>query len=275
MSNARMSHTGFVVVGDGRLYYEERGDGQPVILIHAGIADSRMWDPQIEPLAAMHRVIRFDLRGFGQTVIGSGSFADSEDVEQIFDTLDVGPAVIVGASMGARVAVEFALRRPDLVRGLVLVAPGLFFDNPRSYALLAGWEAMGQAFEAGDPGRALEIELGLWIDGPRRAPSQVSPALRERVREMNTRVFELMGGDAGRQTMTPPAVERLAEIHVPTLVVIGDEDQLDIQAIANRLADEIAGARKVVIDDAAHMVTMEHPVVFNLLITQFLDDWTG
>ncbi len=123
--------------------YEDCGAGTPLILIHAGIADSRMWDYQFDRFATNNRVIRFDLRGFGQTVCGLGQFADWEDTEEIFAALDIEPAVILGASMGARVAVEFALYRPDLVLGLMLVSPGLFSNVPRSEPLVKGWKASG------------------------------------------------------------------------------------------------------------------------------------
>ncbi len=264
-------YTGHIDVGSARISYDVRGSGPAILLIHAGIADSRMWDPHVDALAAEHRVARLDLRGFGQTTTELETFFDWEDVGDVCGALSLSNLVVIGSSMGARVAVEFALQRPDLVRGLVLAAPGLFFpDEPRSESLRSAWDEMGQAFDAGDPARMREIELAIWVDGPRRGPAEVDPDVRQQVNEMNARVYELEPSVEGRQPLTPPAVERLGEIDVPVLVVVGLEDQPDIVGIADRLTTEISGSRKVVFDDAAHMLNMEQPERFNELVLQFL-----
>ncbi len=272
MTDLSTSHSGFVRIADTRLFYEDSGVGTPLVLIHAGIADSRMWDSQFDVFAEDHRVIRFDLRGFGQTVCGTGEFADWEDMEKIFAALKIQPAIILGASMGARVAVEFALHRPGLVLGLILVSPGLFSDVPRSEPLAKGWKAMEAAFEAGDQDAMLEIETQIWVDGPRRKPHQVPASVRLKVREMNENAYALEADAAGRKQISPPAISRTAEINTPTLVVVGNEDQSDILGIADRLVGEIDGARKVMVSGAAHMLNMEQPDVFNSLILEFLDE---
>ncbi len=271
MTNPETPSSGYVYVGTGRIFYDVRGSGPPILLIHAGIADSRMWEPQLEALAAEHRVVRLDLRGFGQTTTGPEPFFDWEDIDAVCAALTLSDIVVVGASMGARVAVEFALQRTDLVRGLVLVAPGLISpDEPRSESLRSGWDAMGQAFDAGDPDRMREIELAMWVDGPRRDSAEVDPDVRRLVSEMNARVYELEASAEGRQELTPPAVERLAQIRVPVLVVAGSEDQPDILGIADRLVAVIDGAREVVFENTAHMPTMEQPERFNDLVVQFI-----
>jgi 3-oxoadipate enol-lactonase len=272
MSSFKAPSSGFITIGDSRIYYEESGSGPALLLIHAGIADSRMWDPQIEALSREHHVIRCDLRGFGQTVTAPGPFTDWEDLAHLCDALGIDAAVVIGASMGARVAVELALERPNLVSALVLVAPGLFPDAPPSEALAAGWHAIEQALEQDDEKRALDLETAMWVDGPRRDPDDVDQQVRERVRAMNARAWELEESAEGRARVSPPAVERLSEIDVPVLVLVGTEDQSDILAIADRLTDEIANARKVVVDDAAHMLSMERPALFNNVVLEFLTE---
>ncbi len=273
MTNRDMPSSGFVQVGTSRIHYDVRGAGSPVLLIHAGIADSRMWTPQLDAFAAVHRVVRIDLRGFGQTTTGPEEFFDWEDVAAVCGALSLSSMVVIGASMGARVAVEFALQRPDLVSGLILVAPGIFFpDEPRSASITASWNEMGEAFEAGKPERMREIELSMWVDGPARSSNRVDPELRRAVDEMNARVYELESSAEGRQELTPPAVERLSEIAVPTMIIVGAEDQPDILTIADRLATEIDGARTMTFENAAHMLSMEQPDRFNELVLQYLRD---
>ncbi len=273
MTNRDTPSSGFVQAGTGRIHYDVRGSGSPVLLIHAGIADSRMWTPQLDAIAADHRVARLDLRGFGETSTGPEEFFDWEDVAAVCGELSLSEMVVVGASMGARVAVEFALQRPDLVRGLVLVAPGIFFpDEARSASITASWSEMGEAFEAGKPERMREIELSMWVDGPTRSSDRVDPELRRAVDEMNARVYELESSAEGRQALSPPAVERLGEITVPTLIIVGAEDQPDIIRIADRLVAEIAKARLVTFENAAHMLSMEQPERFSELLLQYLRD---
>ena len=261
--------SGFVDIGQGRLYYEVAGHGPAVVLIHAGIADSRMWDDQFASLAQSYRVVRYDMRGFGRTEPGSEPFSDWRDLTRLLEHLELSRVVVVGVSMGARVAVEFALEQPESVGGLVLVSPGLFGDEPRSDALVAGWRQIEAAFDAGDIERAIDIESDLWVVGPTREPETVSAHVRRRVREMNARVWELEEASGGRVTMSPPAVSRLAEIQVPALVIAGQNDQSDILDVADRLAREIDGAENVIIENAAHMLTMEQPGRFSDVLIGF------
>lgn len=270
MTSAEQSRTGFVPIGQAHLYFEEAGSGRPLVLLHAGIADCRMWDDQFATFARQFRVIRYDMRGFGKTDPGDEPFSDWEDLVHLLRALEVDFAYVVGVSMGARVAVELALMRPELVRALVLVAPGLFDEEPRSPELLAGWGEIEKALEAGELDRAIEIETRMWVDGPHRDPGAVDPAIRQRVYEMNARVWELEDQVHGRQELEPPAVSRLSDIRVPALIIDGDADQPDILRISARLASEIENARRVTLPNAAHMLSMEQPDRFNELVTDFL-----
>ncbi len=262
----------FISIGQARLWHEERGDGQPVLLLHAGIADSRMWDEPFEALSATFRVIRFDMRGFGKTVPGPGPFTDWEDAATLLSRIGVESAIVVGVSMGARVALELALMRPEMVRGLILVSPGVFDDAPRSDGLRAGWGRIEEAFDTHDIERAIDIETAIWVDGPSRDPSSVREDVRRHVREMNARAWELQSQAEGRQDVAPPAHTRLDEVCVPTLVMAGKDDQEDIVRIANHLAHEIHDARLVTFENAAHMLTLEYPERFVLLLTDFVQE---
>jgi pimeloyl-ACP methyl ester carboxylesterase len=274
MSNNVPTQQGFAEVNDARLYYEVAGSGNPVVLVHAGIADSRMWNDQFATFAERNRVLRFDQRGFGQSTAPAGPFAFYDDLYHLLLQLGVTKATLIGASLGGATAINLALAHPDMVDALVLVGSGLGGLQwppltPEEDALFAQAE---EASAAGDFVTANEIEVHIWVDGPKRNPETVNRDVRERVREMNLQTYAL--NDANEQVqpqeLEPPASMRLGEIQVPTLVLIGNEDVSSIQAIAERLATHIPHARKVVLDNTAHVPNMEQPEAFNQLVRDFL-----
>jgi pimeloyl-ACP methyl ester carboxylesterase len=170
-----------------------------VLLLHAGIADHTMWLPQIGPLEeAGYRVLAPDLLGFGERPLGPGPFSNLRDVLELLD----GPADVVGCSLGGRVGLELAAERPDLVKRLVVIAPGLP-GRDWSEDVKATWVAEEAAFNRRDFDAAAEAVLRLWIDGPRRSPEDVDPAFREQVRAMTIRSYELQL-DADDAVEEPP-----------------------------------------------------------------------
>jgi 3-oxoadipate enol-lactonase len=192
----------------------------------------------------------------------------------VIDALDehgLERAALVGVSLGGRVALEVAVARPDLVRALVLVAPGLP-GHEWSQELRAQWDEEEAAFEAGDLDAAVEVSLRTWVDGPRRRPEDVDPELRRRVGEMQRDAYELQREWVDEEPLVRELGERLGEIVAPTLVLVGDEDQPDMQAIAKRLAREIQGARLATIPETAHVPSMERPREFDELVLPFLQE---
>ena len=263
---------GFIDVDGVPLWYEVTGQGHPLVLVHAGIADARMWAPQVAAFAASFRVIHFDQRGYGRSGAAPGDFAPHEDLGALLAALGVRRAHLVGASMGGGVALDLALADPALVSALVLVGSG---PNglPASAGLRAQWAAVDAAYEAAGLDAAVELELRMWVDGPGRGPDAVDPAVRERVREMNAAIFAreaAQDAEAQPQPLRPPAADRLAEVRAPTLVVVGAADQPDKLAAAALMAARIPNARKVVVPDTAHLPSLERPEAFNRLLHAFL-----
>lgn len=254
------------------LWHEIAGEGPPVLLIHEGICDSRMWEPQWRTFPQAHRTVRCDLRGFGQTPIPPESYSNASDVIRLLDRLELGPTSLVGVSVGGRVALEVALARPDLVERLVLVGSGLpghaWSDEVQRFD-----EEEGAALGRGDVDAAVEANLRLWVDGPNRRPDEVDATLRSRVGEMQRRAFELqlpVWEDADEELLVPDPGSRLAELRVPTLVLVGTEDLPDIHTIARRLAAGIPAARTAEIPGTAHVPSMERPEEFDRLVLDFL-----
>jgi 3-oxoadipate enol-lactonase len=242
-----------------------------VLFLHAGIADSRMWQPQIEVLEpAGYRVIAPDLRGFGGQRLEPEPFSYVRDAETALD----GPAAVVGCSLGGRVALELAVHRPDLVERLVVIAPG-FPGWDWSDETKAGWAAEEAAYESGDLESAAEASVRLWVVGPNRSPDEVDPGLRALVTAMVLRSYEMQAGawEAGadeQDVLEPPVSDRLGEIRCPTLVVVGDEDVPDMRAIAGHLAASIGPARQATVAGAGHLPSLERPEEVNALLLDFL-----
>jgi len=251
------------------LYSEVAGEGPAVALLHEGICDSRMWDDQWGPWSESRRLLRLDLQGFGRSPLSGQPYSHASDVIEALERHGIERAAVVGVSMGGRVALEVALARPELVSALVLVAPGLP-GHEWSDALRAQWAEEEAAFDAGDLDLAVEVSLRTWVDGPRRSPDDVDPALRSRVGEMQRQAYELQRDWVDEDLLVPDLAQRVGEIAVPTLVLVGEGDQPDMQAIAERLAREIPGARLETIPATAHVPSMERPREFDALVLPFL-----
>ncbi|HMJ00544.1 MAG TPA: alpha/beta fold hydrolase [Gaiellaceae bacterium] len=254
------------------LHYEVAGEGPPVVLIHEGIADSRMWEPQWTSFPPTHRTVRYDMRGFGETPITPGSFSNARDLVGLLERLALGPAALVGVSLGGRVALEVAVARPELVSALVLVGAGLP-GHDWTEETQAGWAEEQAALERGDVEAAVELNLRMWVDGPGRSPSDVDAGVREQVAVMQRRAFELqlpVGDAAEEEPLVPDLAERLTEIRAPTLIVVGEEDRPDIHTIADRLAAALPHARRASIPATAHIPSLERPDEFDRLVLEFL-----
>jgi 3-oxoadipate enol-lactonase len=256
------------------LYREVAGEGPPVVLVHAGICDSRMWDPQWETFPRAHRVVRYDLRGFGRSPLRPGRYSPPADLIMLLDDLALGPATLVGVSMGGGISLQVAVARPELVSALVLVGSGVRGHDWSDYVTRA-WAEEEAAFERGDLDAAVEVNLRTWVDGPRRSPDEVDAEIRRKVGEMQRRALELYvegGANAQEEALVLDIGDRLGEISVPTLVLVGGLDVPDIHLLADRLEREIPGARRATIEGAAHVPSMERPDEFDRLVLGFLDE---
>jgi 3-oxoadipate enol-lactonase len=231
-----------------------------------------MWDPQWETYQPSHRVLRYDLRGFGRSPIEPGQYSNARDLLDLLEQQALERVSLVGVSMGGRVALEVAVARPELVDALVLVGAG-FPGHDWSAEMNTADEAEEAALQRGDLDAAVEVSLRTWVDGPRREPEDVDPAVRERVAEMQRRAYELqlpVWETAEEEALVGDLAGRLGEVAAPTLVVVGEEDLPDIHEIADRLVSEIPDARRASIADTAHVPSLERPREFDALVLPFL-----
>lgn len=250
-----------------------RGD-LPIVLIHAGVADRRMWQPLWPALTRERDVVRLDLRGFGDSAARpDGPVAQPGDVLGVLAEIGVDRCHLVGGSFGAGVAVEAALTRPATVASLLLAAPGGSLLAEMTPSLRAFIDRERAALADGDLDAAVEANLSCWVDGPRRAPGEVDPGVRELVGLMQRRAFEVTAGwdDIEERELEPPALGRLDEISVPVLILSGGLDLDTVHDAAARVTSAIPGARRVDWPDVGHLPSLERPADFLGL----LREWTA
>ena len=262
--------TGYIQAGKYSLYYEETGKGEPLILIHAALLDRRMWDAQVPLFSRWARVIRFDGRNHGLSHGLPDSFAYCEDLNRVMEALGVQKARLVGCALGGATAVDFALVHPEKVSALVLVSPALSGYDFKDPVVLENQKKQSEAAARKDMNTFIEYFQRSWTDGPRRTPDQVSRDVRAKILQMCRATLSKPEPDNIALPLDPPAIGRLASIHIPTLVVCGDFDQAGVDEVAGLLVRGIPGARRVVIKGAGHMVNMEKPEEFNEIVGEFL-----
>lgn len=259
----------YVEINGARLYYETAGDGEPVVLLHAGIAHSGMWDETFAALSERFRVVRYDRRGFGRSLMPVGDYAHCDDLAGLLDQLGIDRAHLIGCSDGGRVVLEFALMHPQRVRSLVLSGSGLrgyeFSDAVTTYA-----QQNDDAFMAGDIALATELDMRMWVIGAKRRAETLDPMFLEKARAMAEDVYKTPPTLGEERPLTPPAINRLWQIKAPALVMVGQYDVPDFINLSGMIAFALDNATKDLISDAGHLLPMERPQVFNERVLGFL-----
>ena len=247
----------------GGILYDVRGSGPTVVLIHGGILDRRMWDREGELWASRFRVVRYDLRGHGRSPDITGPFSALDDLAAVLDAVGAQRAHLVGLSLGSRVALDFAIVRPERVDRLVLAGP--FPSGAQTTEMPPGLDSLMAAARRGDVDRAAALAAGM----PAFA---APPAKAEWVRGLvmaNARLFRQ--SPTAERAISPPAMARLAEVRVPTLVIVGDQDSRDILIAADSLTRGIRGVARATVPGAGHLVNVWEPEVFDRVVLEFLE----
>jgi pimeloyl-ACP methyl ester carboxylesterase len=246
--------------------------GPPLLFLHANVADSRMWQGQWDSLAAPHPLIRYDRRSFGESrTLFATPHSHMADLWAVMDSLGYERAVLVGCSMGGRVAIDAALARPDKVSGLVLSAPGVTGAPTAHHGdpVQALMDAISAAAARGDLEAKNELQARLWLDGPLSPPGRVGGEARRLFLSMNgTALRATHPGEASEETS---AWERLEAIQAPALVMWGDLDLPHLQERCRLLAQRIPGAQSAVLAGTAHLPALEAPWQFNALLGRYLE----
>jgi 3-oxoadipate enol-lactonase len=256
-----MPTTHWIDVPHARLYAEEAGEGDPITMLHGFLVDSGQWDTEFAALAKTHRVLRYDARGFGRSTIEPGSYAHHDDLAAVLDARGIHRTASLACSGGAAAALDFALAHPERVSALLFVGAGYwgrFADStPAARAFL-------QALGTMDVNGLIDSSLRAFTDGPCRAPSEVDPAVRKHIEAMTTQLFKRetsywTRAAQDQRVPRPSALERLQEIDVPVVLMIGSEDQVEVRDLTEELARGITHSRALVIHGAGHHANMEAP----------------
>lgn len=262
------SRSDYAPVNGTRLYFEINGAGPPLVLIHGFSLDYRMWDSQMAPFTENFQVIRYDLRGFGRSdQPAEAPYAHYEDLRALLTYLGIERANIVALSLGGLVALDFVLAYPESVEKLVLVDTIM-----NGYQWSDDWkESVREIWRNGRRGQ-VDTAKSLWLNHPLFAPACQNPGSKTLLRQIIT---DYSGWHYANRdpafSLEPATIDRLNEIKAPILVIIGQLDLPDYHTMATIIANDIEGARQVVIPGAGHLSNMEAPEIFNDLVLQFLD----
>lgn len=268
MSNTQ---TSYAEINGARIYYETAGSGETVTFVHAGVADRRLWDAQFEAFAPRYRLIRYDLRGYGQTTAPAMSYSHADDLSALLDHLGVERTALVGCSMGGTAALDALLARPARVSALVMVCsvPSGYMPEGAPPPLILELIA---AHQAGDAEAMADVAVKLWGVGENRDPEMVDSNFKTLMREMSLIGFRnQLAGLGMEQAPAAPALGRLGEVRVPALIIDGVEDHPTTHTAGEIMAAQIVGARHVMLPDTAHLPSLERPAEFNRILGDFLD----
>jgi 3-oxoadipate enol-lactonase len=251
------------------LYVEERGMGPiPLVLLHAFPVDRRMWAEQVVALSDRFRVITPDFRGFGQSA-STGAFSIetlADDVHALLATMNTSPAIIAGCSMGGYAALALAKNYPADLRGLILVDTKAESDTPDGRA--GRQKMIDLVKQSGAKAVADQMVPKLLAkDAPTKRPI-VAKKLREM---MEACPPDTIAHALAAMRDRPDRSGELPAVKVPTLILVGEEDQPTPVQAAEAMHAKIAGSKLVIIPGAGHMTPIEQPELVNRAIRQFAE----
>lgn len=269
----------YIDVNGGTIYYESKGKGVPVVLIHAGYLDRRMWDSQFELLSGFCQAVRYDVRGFGNSSGSESSYSDAVDLKSVLDTIEADSAILVGVSNGGRIALDFAVQYPSRVRGLVLMnfgVAGYKGTGPEEEKLWQGMEDIEKKYQdftaKGNYRDAAAVDVDTWtplVDEDTRK-RLIEIATENVEKQEKTCSEEFLSGKL-QQSPQPPAFERLDQITMPVMMILGDQDLPGQVFTVRRMHKLIEGSVLVTIEGADHIASLSKREEFDSVLSGFLE----
>jgi 3-oxoadipate enol-lactonase len=266
----------FLAVHGGKLYYEISGIGYPLVLLHAGIANLRMWDEQVNEFSKQYQVICYDARTFGKSTSEAVEFSNCQDLLELLESLNIDKTHVLGISRGGSIAMDFTLEHPQKVSSLIMVASRPSGFEHEDAELEKPYFARDEELSEAKNAEAIaDLDVEMWVDGPGQKLGRADKNVRQKVRALTLGNYQnyfaaFLDKEPNSMSLKPPAVERLASISVPTLVITGSLDFSYTHAAAKLMTEAIPNVKHVVISDVAHMVNMEKPEEFNKVVLEFL-----
>lgn len=253
----------------------EVGEGLPVVFLHAGVCDHRMWLAQMDAVAQRGwHALAYDRRGYGESAADDVPFSHLEDLEALLDAADIHAAVLVGCSMGGGLAIDFALRHPGRVIGLVLIGTSVA-GAPWSATQEERFVEMAEedAWERGDTETLNKVQAHEWLDGPRAQSGRVGGETRKLFFDMNGKALAKSPLTKGEEP--DEAWARMEQVGAPTLLLVGDEDFTAIVDRHETLSETMPKAFAMVLEGTAHLPSIEKPELVSRLVVEFLDALAG
>ena len=245
-----------------------QGDGPPVVLIHGFPYNKSMWDDQVAVLSGSHRVITYDLRGHGESGATSETYTMemlAEDLHVLIEELSLGEVVLGGFSMGGYVALAFAAAYPEHLDSLMLLDTRHLPDSEQA---AEGRENLAKQVEAdGVEGVAAGLPARMLTEATVNGRPEVAAKASDMIRAASPAG---VAGAARGMAVRPDQTNTLGSIHVPTLIVVGDQDAITPPADAQAMADAIYNSTLVTIADASHLSNLDKPDEFNKALVDFL-----
>jgi pimeloyl-ACP methyl ester carboxylesterase len=265
---AHLVDKGFGEVNDTRLYYEIVGRGHPLVLVHGFSIDNRVWDDQFEAFAKRFRVIRYDIRGFGKSalpVVGK-EYSHIKDLKVLLNQLRIDQAYIIGLSMGGSIALDFTIEYPEMIEALILVDSTIGgFQWSKTWSEL--WKSIWKEAKKESVKAAKDLELKATFFEPTLEKPNVAFRLRQMVSDYSG--WHFVNTDPLR-SLDPSAIDRLQEIKVPTLIIVGERDLPDFHMIADILNKKIQNSKRITLKGAGHVSCIETPKELNEAVLSFL-----
>ena len=263
--HAQSAAGSFVPVEGSRLYYEECGTGaEAVVLIHDGVVHSAVWDDVWPAFCRRFHTIRYDRRGYGRSPASTTWHTETDDVAAILRRAGVTRATLVGSSHGGEISIDFVLAYPELVKRLVLVG-AVVGGLPYTQHFVDRAVAYLTPLQKGDvTGGIKAMANDRWVIAPG------NDAARKKLLDLLTASPHDLT-HANLILPPKPALSRLGEIRIPTLLLVGDADIPDVHAHAGAIQAGIPRARRIVISGVGHLMYLEKPELFTQTVMSFLD----
>ena len=275
--------SGFANSKGTKLYFEVSGFGDSLTLIQGSALDNRMWDSQFTEFAQHYQVIRYDVRGYGQSIPNNTheKYSHHEDLLAILDHLGVESTHVLGLSMGGSIAIDFALTHPDKTDSLIPVSSVLGgYDDEyiESWAQYPAYSTKKRNSQKNEK-RTVDVFKEYGLDA---AKDHIFNDFKQGVENIDLlrRILDEYSGlqlthpeiNENEILVTPFPVNRLSELKMPTLIIVGQQDSRGIHGIATLIEQEVEMVRKVIIGNVGHMCSMQNSVEFNQIVLGFLSD---
>ena len=263
-----MRNAVWVDVSGGRLYLKQAGEGSPLILMHGWTLDHRMFAPQFSRLSKRFRVVSFDRRGFGRSEASPDLGLELDDLDRIADALSLDTLHLLGMSQGGRLALRYAVTRPQRLRSLVLqgaVVDGLDIDGPEHESI-----PFQEYADLARTGKIDEMRQR-WLRHPVLA---LGPGHENEQRLINEILDDYTGADlpgfaAGSLASLPDVLGKLAAFHAPTLILTGATETIRLKGHAKKLLEVIPNCREVILGHSGHLSNLTEPELYNEQVIRF------